>query len=140
MNDARTPTTDWAAASRKNTLILGGWTFAWVATMAAATFGPRYLWDSATVPTVLALLVNVGAGIGMIVANHRHLQGLDELHRKIFLDAGALTLGVGLVGGLSYELLETVGLIAFQPEISHLVVLMCLTFLTGMVIGHRKYQ
>jgi hypothetical protein len=76
----------------------------------------------------------------MIVANKQFLQGLDEMHRKIFLDAAALSLGVGLVCGLSYELLEDIKLITFQPEISHLVMLMCLTFLTGMIVGHRKYR
>lgn len=140
MNNSGTQARDWAERSRRNTIRLGIWTLAWVATMAVAAFAPRYLWDFATVPTVLAVLVNLGFGAGMIVANRRHLQGLDELHKKIFLDAGALTLGVGLVCGLSYELLESVRLIAFQPEISHLVVLMCLTFLAGMILGHRKYQ
>jgi hypothetical protein len=45
-----------------------------------------------------------------------------------------------LVCGLSYELLEDIKLIPVEPEISHLVVLMCLTFLAGMIFGHRKYQ
>jgi hypothetical protein len=76
----------------------------------------------------------------MIAANGRHLRGLDELHRKIFVDTCALTLGVGLVSGLSYELLEDVRLISFQPEIPHLVILMCLTFLVGLIAGHRKYR
>ena len=76
----------------------------------------------------------------MILANKQYIQGLDELHRKIFLDAGMLSLGVGLVCGLSYEMLEDIKLITFEPEISHLVILMCLTFLTGLIMGHRKYQ
>jgi hypothetical protein len=91
-------------------------------------------------PTILAVLVNLGMGFGMIVANNRYLQGLDELHKKIFLDAGAFTLGVGLVCGLSYELLENIKLISFEPEISHLVMLMSLAFLAGLIFGHRKYQ
>lgn len=140
MDDSKTRATDWVSASKRNTVRLGYWTFAWVATMAVAAFGPKYLWDFATLPTVLALLANLGIGFGMIVANNRYLQGLDELHKKIFLDAGALTLGVGLVCGLSYELLEDIKLISFEPQISHLVVLMCLTFLAGLISGHRKYQ
>ncbi len=140
MNDLKTGSDDWATSNRRNTLRLGYWTFAWVATMAVAAFGPRFLWDYATLPTTLGVLVNLAVGVGMIVANKRHLQGLDELHRKIFLDAAAITLGVGLVCGLSYELLEDIRLIAFEPEISHLVMLMSLTFLVSMIVGHRKYQ
>jgi len=108
--------------------------------MAVAAFGPKIIWDFAALPTILALLVNLAVGFGMIAANKRYLQGLDELHQKIFLDAGALTLGVGLVFGISYALLEDIKLISFKPEISHLVVLMCLTFLAGMIVGHRRYQ
>ena len=140
MNDLKTRSDDWATSNKRNTVRLGYWTFAWVATMAVAAFGPKTIWDFATLPTILALLVNLAVGFGMIAANKRYLQGLDELHQKIFLDAGALTLGVGLVCGLSYELLEDIRLISFEPEISHLVMLMCLTFLAGMILGHRRYQ
>jgi hypothetical protein len=139
MTDSKTGSNDWATSSRKNTVRLGYWTFAWVATMAAAAFGPRLLWDYATLPTLAAVLVNLGIGFGMIVANRRYLRGLDELHQKIFLEAGAMTLGVGLVCGLSYELLEDIRLIGFEPAISHLVILMSITFLVGMVAGHRRY-
>jgi len=62
------------------------------------------------------------------------------MQQKIFLESTVLTLGVGLVCGNSYELLEDMKLISFEPEISRLIVLMCLTFLTGRIIGHRKYQ
>lgn len=106
----------------------------------AAAFGPKTIWDFATLPTILGVLVNLAIGFGMIAAHKRYLQGLDELHQKIFLDAGALTLGVGLVCGLGYELLEDIKLISVKPEISHLVMLMCLTFLAGLIFGHRKYQ
>jgi len=133
-------TGDWKTTQARNTAHLGFWTLAWVVTFFFAAFGPKLVWDYQTALTMLAVLVNLGVGIGMILANGRHLRGLDELHQKVFLDAGALTLGVGLVCGLSYELLEDVRLISFEPEISHLVVLMTLTFLVGMVLGFRKYR
>jgi hypothetical protein len=140
MNDPKTCPEDWATRNAKNTVHLGYWTIAWLLTMAVTAFGPKLIWDHTTWLTIIAVLVNLGVGFGMIFANRRYLRGLDELHKKIFLDAGALTLGVGLVCGLSYELLDDVLLIPFQPEISHVVVLMCLTFLAGMIAGHRKYQ
>jgi hypothetical protein len=117
-----------------------GWNAAWVASMALAAFGPKLMWNYDTLLTILSVLINLGIGFAMILANRRYLRGLDEMHQKIFLDAAVLTLGVGLVCGLSYELLEDIKLIPFQPEISHLVILMCLTFLTGMIVGHRKYR
>jgi hypothetical protein len=140
MSKQNTDCTNWATSGRSNSLRLMGWNAAWVASMALAAFGPKLLWDYSTLPTMLFVLVNLGVGFAMIAANRRYLRGLDELHQKIFLDSSVLTLGVGLVAGLSYELFEDVRLISFQPEISHLVVLMCLTFLAGMVAGHRKYR
>ena len=106
MNNANASSNSWAANNKSNPIRLAFWTFTWVASMAVAAFGPRLLWDYATVPTVIGILVNLAFGFGMIMANWRYLRGLDELHRKIFLDASALTLGVGLVCGLAYEQLE----------------------------------
>ena len=140
MNDSKAGGDDWAANSKRNTTRLKVWTAAWVLTTAIAAFGPKLAWNFATLPTVLGVLTNIVVGFGMILATRRHLRGLDEMQQKIFLDAGALTLGVGLVCGSSYELLEDIKLITFEPEISHLAILMSLTFLVGMIAGHRKYQ
>ncbi len=140
MNQQKSDSNAWAASTAKNTVRLGYWTLAWLATTAVAAFGPKLLWDFATLPTILGVLANLAVGFGMILATKRHLQGLDEMQQKIFLDAGVLSLGVGLVCGLAYELLEDIKLITFEPEISHLVILMCLTFLAGMIAGHRKYR
>lgn len=140
MNQSNTGINDWEASNKANTVRLAWWTGAWVLTMALAAFGPKLIWDFATMPTILGVLLNLGVGFGMIMANRRYLQGLDEMHQKIFLEAGALSLGVGLVCGLSYELLEDIRLISFEPEISHLIILMCIAFMAGMINGHRKYR
>ena len=140
MSNPATEGKSWEASNKTNTVRLGLWTFVWVLSTALMAFGPRFLWDYQTALTVGAVLLNLGMGIGMILANRRHLLGMDEMQQKIFLEAGALSLGVGLVCGISYEMLEDVRLITFEPEISHLVILMCLTFMAGMINGHRKYQ
>ncbi len=140
MNEQTPVSNDWAQNQHKNRRHLAFWTSGWLLSSAIAAFGPRKIWDFATVPTMLAVAVNLGVGFGMIVAIRRHLQGLDELHRKIFLDATALSMSVGLVVGLAYELLEDIKLISYQPEISHVVMLMSVTFMVGMISGHRKYQ
>ena len=140
MSELKTKSGSCAAGNSKTTARLAYWTLAWLATTALATFGPRLVWDFNTLLTILGVLINLGIGFGMIVATRRHLRALDEMQQKIFLDAGALSLGVGLVCGLAYELLEDIKLISFEPEISHLVVLMCLTFIAGMIAGNRKYR
>jgi len=140
MDDPKAGSNKWAANTDRNTTHLKYWTAAWLATTAIVAFGPKMAWGFATLPTIIAALVNLGAGSGMILATRRYVQGLDEMQQKIFLQAGTLTLGVGLVCGLGYEQLEDVGLISFQPEISHLIILMGITFLVGMVAVHRHYR
>ncbi|TWX69804.1 hypothetical protein ESZ36_07620 [Colwellia demingiae] len=123
-----------------NTRTLRNWTIVWVITMAIAAFAPRFIWDFNTSLTIITLLINLAVGFRMLVANRKYLRGLDEMQQKILFDAMAFTLGVGLVIGLSYELLEDIKLIGFEPEISHLIIVMCLTYLTAIIAGHRKYR
>ena len=90
--------------------------------------------------TITAVLIHIGLGLGMIRVFKQFLLGLDELQRKIHLDAMALSLGIGLVFGGSYEMLEDIKLIPFQPEIPHLLTVMYLTYAVGAILGIRKYQ
>lgn len=140
MNEHDTGSNDWVANNKKNTLRLGYWTAAWVLTMAVANFGYHLVWSSSKWLTLIAILVNLGVGAGMIIANSRHLKGLDEMHQKIQLEAMALALGVGLIVGLAYSNLDVTDLIPFDAEISHLVILVALTYMAGIGMGFRRYR
>ena len=145
-------TCDITAQTKKNTLHLFFWTVAWVLATAGwagistsaffeqIAFGSKNLWNFKTLLIIIAVLVHIGLGLGMIRAFKQYLLGLDELQRKIQLDAMALSLGIGLVLGCSYEMLEDIKLIPFQLEIPHLIILMSLTYVVGCVLGHMKYQ
>jgi len=140
MSKLKTDSSDWAANTVRNTIRLGYWTGAWVLTMALASFGPVSIWNGNQLPTILAILVNIGIGFGMIMANKRHLNGLDEMHQKIQLEAMALSLGVGLVLGLAYSNLDVTNIIESDAEISHLVIVMGLTYLGGVIAGLKRYR
>lgn len=131
---------DWADRTKKNTINLAFWTIAWVVTLAIATFGFKFLWHSNSSLTFLAIIINAVIGIGMIIANKRHLKGLDEMQQKIQLESMAISLGVGIVFGLSYSLLAQTNLITFDAEISHLIILMGLTYSAGIIIGRIRYK
>jgi len=140
MKQTDASSTGWQASNTHNKRRVSVWVAAWVVSMAMAAFGPRFLWDFNTAFTVISVLINLALGAGMIMANIRQVKGMDEMQQKIFLDASAVTLGVGLIAGCSYELLEDIRLIGFQPEISHLILLMCLTFAVSLIVGNRRYQ
>ena len=138
MNDTTNDAVSLQGRTRRNTIRLAWWTGAWLVTMATAVFGPLIAWESKVI-SLGAILVNVAAGIGMIVANKQHLDGLDELQRKIQLEAMAIALGVGFVAGLAYSTLDVANVIAGDAEISFLVILISLTYIGGVLIGRRKY-
>ena len=87
----------WQAENNRKATNLLGWSIAWVGVTALLAFGPKYVWDYSTLPTLGAVLLNLVVGFTMVMALVRHISGLDELERKIFLDAAGLTLGVTLV-------------------------------------------
>ncbi len=124
----------------QNTRSLRNWTMAWTLSMAIAAFAPKYLWDFNIIISMAAIIISLVFGVGMLLSNRRYLRGLDEMQQRIMYDAMGLSLGVGLVVGLTYDLLEDIKLISFQPEIAHLVIIMCLTYLGGIIAGHRKFQ
>lgn len=129
----------WSEEKRKRTVRLAAWTSAWVVTMAIATFGPVVLWDSNLI-TVIAIAVNLLVGVGMIFANRDHLASLDELEQRLQLEAMGVTLGVGLIVGLAYSNLDTTDVIPFHAEISHLVIVMSLTYMSALLLLKRKYR
>jgi uncharacterized protein YacL len=138
--DSNSETSAWTTNTARNPVRLGYWTLAWVLTMALANFAPPFLWQYEPWLTAGAIFVNLMIGFTMINANKRYLQGSDELQKKIQLEAMALSLGVGLVVGLSYSNLDVTSLITFDAEISHLVILMVLTYAAGIYAGHRRYR
>lgn len=139
MNDTKTIHDSRASRTRRNTAWLAGWTVAWLVSMALAVFGPRFIWDSNLVLTIPAIALNLVIGFGMILANIRHLKGLDELQQKIHLEAMGFALGVTVVVGLAYSTLDVTNVIPFDAEISNLVILVALTYLAGVLVGQRRY-
>ena len=88
---------NWAVMTRKNTKNLAFWTLTWVLTMAVASFGPKLIWNFDTTISTVVIALNTLIGVGMIQSNRRYLNGLDEMQRKLSLEAMAIALGVGVV-------------------------------------------
>ena len=116
------------------------WTLAWVASTALLRFGAEFIWDYQAAFSIAALMAHLALGFAMIMVNVKHLANLDELQRKITMDAMGITLGVGLIAGIAYEQLEDIKLISFEPEINHLIMIMAFTYIISILIGNRKYQ
>jgi hypothetical protein len=133
-----TSTSENCAAGRTKLLAL--WTTLWVTTLALVVFGNLYLWSDNNTITIILLIINLLIGVGMIIANIKHLKSLDELQRKIHLEAMGLSLGIALILGISYSTMDITNLINFDAEISHLVIVIGLSYFAGVVIGQYRYR
>ena len=124
---------------KKRTIRLAIWTWTWVATLAVATFGPKFIWENSTLWTTLAICINLINGVLMILANRSLFNHYDELERKIHLESMGLTLGATVIVGLSYSLLDQTNLITSDAEISYLITFMSVTYLITLLINRKRY-
>jgi len=124
---------------KKHLKNLGLWTWSWVGTLAIATFGPKFIWDDHTTLTTFAILTNLANGVLMILANRKLFNHYDELERKIHLESLALTLGLTVIVGLTYSLLDQTNLIPFDAEIGILIGFVGLTYMITLLINRKRY-
>ena len=103
-------------------------------------FGAVYIWNYQPAYPITALTTHLALGVAMIMVNVKYLANLDELQRKITMDAMGITLGIGLIAGIAYEQLEEIKLITCETEINHLIMLMAITDISSILVGNRNYQ
>ena len=126
--------------TKKNTLNLAFWTGAWLLATALSAFGPKFIWDYQIAISIISIFITTLVGFGVILANKKLLTGLDEMQRKIQMDAMAIALGVAIIGGLSYSMLDITNVISTDAEISNLVIITSLTYLISVIVGNLKYR
>ncbi|WP_395344949.1 hypothetical protein PN836_009255 [Ningiella sp. W23] len=139
MTNTHPDDTDISTRTVKNTKQLALWTGLWLLSLAIVSFGPSTLWDYHKVISVCTVITNLVMGYKMIVANKQHLLGLDELQQRIQLEAMAMSLGVSMVFGAIFGLLEPIKLISFTPNPSSILFVMGITYLIMIFITSRRY-
>jgi len=104
------------------------------------SFGPQFLWDKTSAFTLLAVGLNVCVGVGLIIAHRKYLASLDELQRKVYLDALGITVGVVLIVAVPYAVLDRFNIVHLKAEVSDLLILMTVTFLASLLTGTWRYR
>jgi Heparan-alpha-glucosaminide N-acetyltransferase, catalytic len=140
MNPSKLQKEGYQSRTLKNTLQLFSWASAWVGTCALMAFGPRFVWNKNLVFTLLAVGFNFCVGVGLIVAHKKYLAGLDELQRKVYLDALGITVGVVLIVAVPYAVLDRFNIVHLKGEVSDLLILMSVTFLASFLNGTWRYR
>lgn len=108
--------------------------------MALASYGPLLLWDATSILTPISIGLTLATGLMMILMNKNLFDTMDELQKKMQLQATAITLILVMVVGLSYSLLDVHNLIQGDAEISFLVMFMGVTYLTSIGIITLRYR
>jgi hypothetical protein len=118
------------------------WAGAWALTTALLALGPEFLWAGQLWLTLVTAAASLAAGVGVAFAWLHHLRELDELHRKVHLEAMAMTLGVGWFVSIPYTLLEGHDAAPFDDDIARaaLMILISLTFAVSILAGLRRYR
>ena len=140
MNQLQPPERGYQSRFRTNTKRLVGWNGAWVAATFLMLLGPKVLWNNALGFTLLAVGLDLAVGVGMILANKKYVMELDELQRKVFLNALAITVGVGLIASPPLSVLDAYHVIHFHANLGLLIILMSLTFLVSLLYGTWRYR
>jgi len=126
--------------SHTHTKSLALWTGLWLVTTAIASFGPTLAWNGNVLLTGIAIAISVATGWLMVKANIKHVLAQDEMQQRIALEAMGLTLGMTLIAGIGYSLLDTSNLIHNDAEISVLVIFMGLAYLANLLLAQRRYS
>lgn len=119
-------------------LRLACWAGAWTAATLLMKAGPALLGTQRPEFMLVGVALYTVVGAGFIVAQKNWLRGMDELQRKIYVDALGLTLGVTVVAGVAYEYLDKQGLLAFH--FSDLLILTSLTLVGSVAYGTWRYR
>jgi len=124
---------------KKQNKVLLGWTLAWVVSLAFLTGAENTLWND-LIYTKIGLLINLVIGIVMIVAYKNLFKTYDELQKKIQFEAMAITLGLAVVVGLTYEVSFDFGVIDKEPEFEYLMLFICFSYVASNIISAIRYK
>lgn len=134
-------TTSTSLKGRRKSMLrrLSFWTLAWVGSEALAVFGHTFIWDENPWVTGVVLMINLLFGLGMVLTYRNLMNLMDELERKIQLESMGLTLGLTLVAGIGYSVLDITNLIPWDAEIGILVFFMAACYIGSMIVNTRRY-
>ena len=125
--------------SAKDSIKLVAWIFVWMASLVVSDKAALYGWWESEGITIFSIFFTAALGFGVLLVFRKMLSRMDDLQRKIQLDALAVALGISLVGCAVYSLLVTWGYIQ-DEEVTDIFVLMCVSYSAGILFSVVKYR
>ncbi|GIU15065.1 MULTISPECIES: hypothetical protein [unclassified Shewanella] len=87
----------------------------------------------------LAFCIHTFIGIAMLMSYRHFLVQLDEMERKVQLDALALSVGVAIISFSSYSILQNSAIVP-PLNAAYLIALIALTYMVGIIKGRISYR
>lgn len=128
------PKRDIKNANRVNFLAL-----LWALSLALITFAFKKNLIESNLLIGLTFLLHTAIGIFMVLSFKHMLKELDEMEKKIQLDALALSVGTTIICFSSYSLLAKANILP-PLNSAYLIMLMALTYVAGIMIGRVRYS
>jgi hypothetical protein len=144
VNQLKSPANGYQSRVWKGNLRLFLWNGAWAAATMLMALGPKFLWHKVlafTLPAIgLDLALDLALGVGVILATKRYVMELDELQQRVLLNALGITVGVAMIAVPPLSVMDVAHMLPFHVNISHLIMLMAVTFVVSLVYGSVRYQ
>jgi hypothetical protein len=87
----------------------------------------------------MSIAVNAALGLLLVHYYRQMLNRMDDLQRKIHLEAISISFGLGLVLSISYTILLTWGYI-INEQVSDIFTLMCISYAAAIVLNTVRYK
>ena len=127
------------ARSIRDQLSLVAWIFIWMASLTVADKAHLYGWWGSDWAGMAGIAVNILLGFCMVAYFMRMLNRMDELQRKIQLNALSISLGISIVGCSAYSLAVTWGFI-LDEEVSDIFMLICVSYAASSLFLVWRYR
>jgi hypothetical protein len=139
MNDSVNATSNYDKRSIRDNLKFVLWVFVWTASSVISQKAKYYGWWEAEWITLLSIAVNAALGLLLVYYYRQMLNRMDDLQRKIHLEAISISFGLGLVLSISYTILVTWGYI-INEQVSDIFTLMCISYAAAIVLNTVRYK
>jgi hypothetical protein len=135
-----TPKGKWTSTStdQRSQIWIVVWSLIWVASFLAVDVGIDRTWINGDAGFIAATAIVSLIGVGWLMGYLRFLRFADELVRKVQLEAMAMAVGVGFVGGFGVLLLDAGGLV--EAQVTLVLEMMAATYMVAVVFGRRRYS
>ena len=124
---------------QKKIMFAWAWRLAWVVSLVILTGAENSLWDN-KIYTIIGLIINFAIGIGMIIAEKNLFKTYDELQKRIQFEAMAITLGLVIIVGLTYEVSFDFGIIDKEPQFEYLMIFISLSYIITNIVNSRRFR